>query len=111
MSSRCRCSTWRDSRSASCTNVAKAYVGQLGKSRPYPELNDVIGITICDFELWPAREGFQAPMLSRWRMQEQHGGSQGLSQIQFAFLELPKYDTTRPPADRGRKVGLLLPRS
>ncbi len=78
-------------------NVAKAYVGQLRKGDTYPELNDVIGITVCAFDLWPAREGFSVPMLSRWRMQEQHGGATGLSQIQFVFLELPKLDTTRPP--------------
>ncbi|AUX48775.1 uncharacterized protein SOCE26_103160 [Sorangium cellulosum] len=78
-------------------NVAKAYVGQLGRGQLYPELNDVIGITICDFELWPSGEGLAVPMLSRWRMQEQHGGTKGLGQIQLVFLELPKYDASRPP--------------
>lgn len=78
-------------------NVAKAYVGQLGKGQLYPELNDVIGITVCDFELWPRREGLNVPMLSRWRMQEQHHGERGLGQVQFVFLELPKYDPSRPP--------------
>jgi len=78
-------------------NVAKAYVGQLGKGRFYPELNDVIGISICDFELWPAKEGATVPMLSRRRMQEQHGGGVGLGQIQLVFLELPKYDATSAP--------------
>ncbi|MFT3776107.1 MAG: Rpn family recombination-promoting nuclease/putative transposase [Minicystis sp.] len=78
-------------------NVAKSYVGQLGRGALYPELNDVIGITICDFELWPQREGSKVPLLSRWRMQEQHVGEQGLGQIQFVFLELPKYDPERPP--------------
>jgi predicted transposase/invertase (TIGR01784 family) len=78
-------------------NVAKAYVGQLGKGRFYPELNDVIGISICDFALWPSGEGLNVPMLSRWRMQEQHGGTKGLGQIQFVFLELPKYNAGKPP--------------
>jgi len=36
-------------------------------------------------------------MLSRWRMQEQNSGTRGLSQLQLVFLELPKYDATRPP--------------
>jgi hypothetical protein len=36
-------------------------------------------------------------MLSRWRMQEQQGGARGLGQLQFVFLELPKYEGTRPP--------------
>ena len=56
-----------------------------------------------DFELWPERDGAageakpRVPMLSRWRMQDQHGGALGLGQLQFVFLELPKYDTSRPP--------------
>jgi predicted transposase/invertase (TIGR01784 family) len=78
-------------------NVAKAYTGQLEAGQPYPDLNDVIGVTVCDFELWPRSQGQGVPMLSRWRMQEQHGGARGLGQIQFVFLELPKYDDTRPP--------------
>ncbi len=63
----------------------------------YPDLNEVIGVTICDFELWPRREAPQVPMLSRWRMQEQHESARGLGQLQFVFLELPKYDASRPP--------------
>src|SRR6188474_1590369 len=55
-------------------NVSKAYTNQLGASLPYPELDDVIGISICDFELWPRKEEPHVPMLSRWRMQEQHSG-------------------------------------
>ncbi|HBL27545.1 MAG TPA: hypothetical protein DD490_11975, partial [Acidobacteria bacterium] len=35
--------------------------------------------------------GAPVPMLSRWRMQEQHHGALGLSQVQYVFLELPKY--------------------
>jgi predicted transposase/invertase (TIGR01784 family) len=72
-------------------NVAKAYTNQLGVGFAYPELNDVIGISICDFELWPRKEAPHVPMLSRWRMQEQQSGTVGLPQLQFVFLELPKY--------------------
>jgi predicted transposase/invertase (TIGR01784 family) len=72
-------------------NVAKAYTNQLGVGFAYPELDDVIGISICDFELWPHREAPQVPMLSRWRMQEQNSGVIGLPQLQLVFLELPKY--------------------
>jgi hypothetical protein len=36
-------------------------------------------------------------MLSRWRMQEQHGGALGLSQVQYVFLELPKYASGDKP--------------
>jgi predicted transposase/invertase (TIGR01784 family) len=74
-------------------NAAKTYVMQLRTSEHYPDLEDVVGVTICDFELWPGTVGGETvPMLSRWRMQEQHTGSKrGLEQIQHVFLELPKY--------------------
>ncbi len=72
-------------------NVAKAYTHQLGASDDYPELDDVVGISICDFELWPRKEGSDVPMLSRWRMQEQASGVVGLPELQLVFLELPKY--------------------
>ena len=78
-------------------NAAKAYTSQLARAQPYPELNDVIGISICNFELWPRGQTPEVPMLSRWRMQEQHGGATGLGQLQLVFLELPKYDTSREP--------------
>ena len=44
-------------------------------------------------------------------MTEQATGAKELGQIQLVFLELPKYDTSRPPQTNGRKVGLFLPRS
>jgi predicted transposase/invertase (TIGR01784 family) len=78
-------------------NVAKAYTNQLGASFAYPELDDVIGISICDFELWPRKEAPHVPMLSRWRMQEQTSGVTGLPHLQFVFLELPKYASGHDP--------------
>ena len=78
-------------------NVAKAYTNQLGVGFAYPELDDVIGITICNFELWPRREAPHVPMLSRWRMQEQESGIRGLPHLQFVFLELPKYAAGHDP--------------
>ena len=51
-------------------NVAKAYVNQIARGELYPDLNDVVGITICDFELWPDNGERKIPMLSRWRMTE-----------------------------------------
>ncbi|WP_437810811.1 Rpn family recombination-promoting nuclease/putative transposase [Sorangium sp. So ce1078] len=75
-------------------NASKAYVMQLRNADEYPALCDVVGVTICNFNLWPDRDehdGFKVPMLSRWRMQEQHCGERGLPQVQYAFLELPKY--------------------
>ncbi|MEZ4295151.1 MAG: Rpn family recombination-promoting nuclease/putative transposase [Polyangiaceae bacterium] len=79
-------------------NVAKAYVNQIARGELYPDLNDVVGITICDFELWPDNGERAIPMLSRWRMTEQASGANGeLGQIRLVFLELPKFDTRRPP--------------
>ena len=75
-------------------NASKAYVMQLRGADEYPTLCNVIGVTICNFMLWPAKDKdgrFEVPMLSRWRMQEQHSGTVGLPQVQYAFLELPKY--------------------
>jgi predicted transposase/invertase (TIGR01784 family) len=78
-------------------NVAKAYTNQLGVGFAYPELDDVVGITICDFELWPRKDAPHVPMLSRWRMQEQQSGVTGLPHLQFVFLELPKYAAGHDP--------------
>ena len=81
-------------------NASKAYVMQLQEADDYPTLCDVVGVTICNFKLWPDKnsEGrFKVPMLSRWRMQEQHSGERGLSQVQYVFLELPKYDAGDSP--------------
>ena len=81
-------------------NACKAYTNQLEAGRSYPELNDVIAVTICNFSLWPenhrppegsAESAPQVPMLSRWRMQELHSGAAGLGEVQYVFLELPKY--------------------
>jgi predicted transposase/invertase (TIGR01784 family) len=75
-------------------NASKAYVMQLRNAEEYPALCDVVGVTICNFNLWSDKDAhgqFKVPMLSRWRMQEQHGGERGLSQVQYTFLELPKY--------------------
>lgn len=81
-------------------NTSKAYVMQLRSSEDYPLLGDVVGVTICDFELWPQppeNGGLPVPMLSRWRMQEQHAGARALSQVQYVFLELPKYAAGSSP--------------
>lgn len=84
-------------------NVAKTYTNQLGGGEDYPSLNDVIGISICDFELFPRKEGSKVPMRSRFRMQEQQSGELGLSSLQFVFLELPKYEKKGRPQTRVEK--------
>lgn len=81
-------------------NASKAYVMQLRNAEEYPTLCDVFGVTICNFNLWSDREPqgrYKVPMLSRWRMQEQHTGEKGLPQVQYAFLELPKYEAGNAP--------------
>ncbi len=81
-------------------NASKAYVMQLRNADEYPTLCNVVGVTICNFLLWPDKDAsgrFEVPMLSHWRMQEQHGGAIGLSQVQYAFLELPKYAAGTEP--------------
>jgi predicted transposase/invertase (TIGR01784 family) len=81
-------------------NTSKAYVTQLNSGENYPELDHVVGVTICDFLLWPEPPqpgGATVPMLSRWRMQEQHGGARALDQVQYVFLELPKYGAGDSP--------------
>jgi len=81
-------------------NASKAYVMQLRGAEEYPTLCDVVGVTICNFKLWPKKEQsgqFQVPMLSRWKMQEQNSGVIGLSQLEYVFLELPKYGAGDDP--------------
>ena len=81
-------------------NASKAYVMQLRSAEEYPALCDVVGVTICNFKLWPEKHEdgrFKVPMLSRWRMQEQHRGEKGMPQVQYVFLELPKYDAGDNP--------------
>jgi predicted transposase/invertase (TIGR01784 family) len=77
-------------------NACKSFVHQLPSPERYSDLGQVVGVTICNFKLWPGpgeESGKEpaVPMLSRWRMQEQHTGIEGLPQVQYAFLELPKY--------------------
>jgi predicted transposase/invertase (TIGR01784 family) len=81
-------------------NASKAYVMQLRAAEEYPALCDVVGVTICNFNLWSDKDeggSHKVPMLSRWRMQEQHSGERGLSQVQYVFLELPKYGAGDAP--------------
>jgi predicted transposase/invertase (TIGR01784 family) len=81
-------------------NASKAFVMQLREADEYPALCDVFGVTICNFNLWNERDDagrYAVPMLSRWRMQEQHSGVRGLPQVQYVFLELPKYDAGDAP--------------
>ena len=81
-------------------NASKAYVNQLATGEDYLALGDVVAISICDFILWPDTAGEpKVPLVSHWRMQEQHGGRVGLSHVQYVFVELPKLPLDRPPGD------------
>ena len=83
-------------------NASTSYAMQLRNADGYPALCDVVGLTICSFNLWLDRDShgrFKVPMLSRWRMQEQeqHSGERELPQVQYVFLELPKYEGGESP--------------
>jgi predicted transposase/invertase (TIGR01784 family) len=41
-------------------NACRAYDSQLKEGQSYAELAPVIGVSICDFELWPDEEQDQA---------------------------------------------------
>jgi len=81
-------------------NASKAYVNQIARGEEYLGLDDVVAVSICDFVLWPEADAQPAvPLVSHWRMQEQHGGRLGLSHVQYVFVELPKLPLDRPPGD------------
>jgi predicted transposase/invertase (TIGR01784 family) len=82
-------------------NACRAYSAQLRAGDWYTKLNDVVAISICDFELWPDAKQREhnlplVPMLSRWNMVERNSKTDGLLQVQYAFLELPKVSKQRP---------------
>jgi predicted transposase/invertase (TIGR01784 family) len=81
-------------------NACKAYSTQLGVGDDYLALDDVVAVTICDFVLWGDRGddgAHRVPMLSRWRMREEHSGETGLGEVRYVFLELPKYASGSSP--------------
>ena len=85
-------------------NACKAYTTQLGAGGDYPSLNDVIAVTICDFQLWAPEPGRPpVPMLSHWHMAERHTGTAGLPEVQYVFLELPKYAAGDQPRTTAEK--------
>jgi predicted transposase/invertase (TIGR01784 family) len=86
-------------------NACKAYAGQLAAGDDYPQLNDVVAVTICDFALWPERPAgaWEVPMLSRWAMREDATGARRLGQVRYVFLELAKYEAGDAPASTVEK--------
>lgn len=78
-------------------NVDEAYVIHTAPVALHPNRHDVVGITICDFLIWPDLGERKIPMLSRWSMIQPHTDTNGHGRTRLVFLELPKLDTTRPP--------------
>ncbi len=77
-------------------NTSKACAMQLADGESYRNLAPVVGVTICDFVFWPVNgdgssAGVPVPMLSSWHMHEQRSGVRSFSDVQYRFLELPKY--------------------
>ncbi len=77
------------------------------------ELDDVVGVTICDFHLWaepPQEGGKPVPMLSRWRMQELTGpgwlapttGTGANNRSEVAGAKADRHETVLRGVDRQR---------
>jgi predicted transposase/invertase (TIGR01784 family) len=78
-------------------NASKTFVGQLRAAQSYTELTDVLALSLCDFPIWPDQAGEAAvPLVSRWSMREKVSGREGLLQVQYAFVELPKVAAAGP---------------
>jgi predicted transposase/invertase (TIGR01784 family) len=92
-------------------NVATAHVNQTAQGDGYVNRDDVVGITICDFSLWPDTEAHRLPMLTRWRRTEQQTGAKELGQISSSRSSGPAAASTssRSTAPRHRR-GLVLDR-
>ena len=80
-------------------NACKTYVAQLPAGGAYSTLHDVVALSICNFELWPVEPSKPTvPLVSLWSMREAISGIEGLGQVQYAFVELPKVSEGRAPA-------------
>lgn len=69
-------------------NLAKAYSGQIKSGADFPKLNQVIGVTITDFTLFP----HFGHCLSSHTTRETLTNTEYLSEIVYYFLELSKFD-------------------
>ena len=82
-------------------NVAKAYTNQLGVGVAFPELDEVIGISICDFELWPHGEAPHVPMTPAGGgcRNNTNSGVKGLPQLpgssSWSYPSIPEGTTRR----------------
>ena len=70
-------------------NVCKAYSSQLPRGSGYPELHQVVGITISDFVLFDSLPSGQ--YISKHLLKEDISNESYLDEIMFYFVELPKF--------------------
>ncbi len=66
--------------------TSRAYVGQLQRGQDYPRLNQVIFIGILDFVAFEGED-----YITRHLIQNQANGRQELKDMEFNFIELPKF--------------------
>ena len=89
-------------------NACKTYVAQLPAGGNYASLHDVVALSICNFELWPAVSGQPAvPLVSTWSIRERISGAEALTQVQYAFVELPKVPAEGPRSSSAEKWAWL----
>jgi hypothetical protein len=84
-------------------NVANAYTNQIGASFAYPELDDVIGISICDFELWPRKEAPTCPCSAGGGCRSRRAASRACPIFSSSSWSCPSTPpgTTRGPRSTG----------
>ena len=70
--------------------VSKAYSGQLESGENYPKLNQVIFLGFLDFTLFKEVPGYA----SRHLILEENSNGHYLKDLQFNFVELPKFTLT-----------------
>ncbi len=68
--------------------TAKAYASQIERGDEYPKLNQVIFIGILDFTLFKSNENY----LSRHYILDVATHQQELKDLEFTFIELPKFN-------------------
>ena len=74
--------------------TAKAYTGQIDKGEDYPKLGQVIFIGILDFSCFEGTD-----YLTRHLILNQSTQKQELKDLEFNFLELPKFHKTEAELD------------
>jgi predicted transposase/invertase (TIGR01784 family) len=74
--------------------TAKAYTGQIDKGEDYPKLGQVIFIGILDFSCFDGND-----YLTRHLILNQSTQKQELKDLEFNFIELPKFDRTEEQLD------------